>query len=199
VTVLTVRVKDLADLVASPGAILVKGNPLVRDREAARQLEAVKAEIVGENERWEQQQAIAGEDLRAARDKVTLQEQAVRRLTEKRDAYTSQGTAGLFGKELKQLAGEIAVETAKLKDLQGDLLQEEKKQKVDAVQHREKLRELTDREKKLESEAVVLANVSGKVISMEAEHGAEQITVKLAIAMDAQSSTGNGGRYAQEP
>src|SRR6185369_10762664 len=109
----------------------------------------------------------------------------------KRTAYTAHEEAGLFGKELQQLSGEIAAETAKLKDLHGDLLQEEKKQKVDAVQHRGKLRSLTDREKKLETETVVLANVSGKVISMEAEHGAEQITVKLVIAMNAQSSTGN--------
>jgi AAA ATPase-like protein len=182
VTVLTIKVKDLADLVVSPGAMLEKGKPLVRDQEAARQLEAIKAEIAGEKEQWEHQQAIAGEDLRTAREKVTLQEQAVHRLTEKRDTYTRQGTAGLFGRELQQLASKIAAEEAKLKDLQGDVAQEEKRQKVDAVQHREKLRALTDRAKKLESEAVVLANVSGKVISMEAEHGAEQITVKLAVA-----------------
>jgi inner membrane protein len=182
VTVLTVKVKDLADLVVSPGALLVKGEPLVRDQEAARQLAAVTAEIAGERERWEHQEAIAREDLRTLRDKAALQEQAVRRLMEKREAYTGQGTAGLFGKELKQLAGEIATETAKLKDLQGDLAQEERKQKVDAVQHRDKLRALTDRRQKLEAEAVVLANVSGKVISMEAEHGAESIVVKLAVA-----------------
>jgi inner membrane protein len=182
VTVLTLKIKDLADLVVSPGTTLEKGKPLVRDQEAARQLEAIKAEIAGEKERWEHQQAIAGEDLRTARDKVTLQEQAVHHLTEKRDTYTSQGTAGLFGRELKQLANEIAAEEAKLKDLQGDVAQEEKRQKVDAIQHREKLHALTDRAKKLESEAVVFANVSGKVISMESEPGVESITVKLAVA-----------------
>jgi hypothetical protein len=89
VTVLTRKVKDLADLVVSPGTTLEKGKPLVRDHEATRQLEAVKAEIAGEKERWEHQQAIASEDLRTAQDKVTLQEQAVHRLTEKRAAYTS--------------------------------------------------------------------------------------------------------------
>lgn len=182
VTVLSVKVRDLADLLAGPGAMLVKGEPLVRDQEAARQLDAVKAEIAGEHERWEHQQAIAGEDLRTLREKVTQQESVVRRLMERRAAYASHGDTGLFGKELKKLDEELAVETAKLKDMQGDLLQEEKKQKVDAVQHREKLRALTDRQQKLEGEAVVLANVSGKVISMEAEHGAESITVKLAVA-----------------
>jgi inner membrane protein len=192
VTVLTVKVKDLADLVVSPGALLVKGEPLVRDQEAARQLAAVTAEIAGERERWEHQEAIAREDLRTLRDKAALQEQAVRRLMEKREAYTGQGTAGLFGKELKKLEEELAAETAKLKDLQGDLAQEERKQKVDAVQHRDKLRALTDRRQKLEAEAVVLANVSGKVISMEAEHGAESIVVKLAVA------TSKGEAYAKE-
>jgi hypothetical protein len=190
VSVLTVKVKDLADLVVSPGATIVKGKPLVRDQEAARQLEAVKAEIVGENERWEHQQAINSEDLRTVRDKAALQEQAVRRLAEKRDTYTLQGNPALFGKELKQLASEIAMEAAKLKDLQGDVAQEEKRQKVDSVQHREKLRTLADRAMKLVSEAVVLANISGKVISMETEHGAEQITVKLAIAMNKESEHG---------
>jgi uncharacterized protein (UPF0335 family) len=58
------------------------------------------------------------------------------------------------------------------------------------VQHREKLRALTDRAKKLESEAVVLANVSGHVISMEAEHGAEHIMVKLAVAMNKEDEHG---------
>lgn len=182
VSVLTVKVKDLADLVVSPGATLVKSKPLVRDQEAARQLEAVKAEIENEHERWEHQQAINSEDLRTVRDKAALQEQAVHRLTEKRDTYASQGNSALFGKELKQLASEIAMEAAKLKDLQGDVAQEEKRQKVESVQHREKLRALTDRAKKLEGEAVVLANVSGKVISMEAEHGAEHITVEIAVA-----------------
>lgn len=190
VSVITVKVKDLADLVISPGAMIVKGKPLVRDREAARQLEAVKAEIDGERERWENQQAINNEDLRTVRDKAAFQEQVVRRLTEKHDAYTKQGNSALFGKELKQLAGEIATEAAKLKDLQGDVGQEEKRQKVDSVQHREKLRTLADRAMKLESEAVVLANISGKVISMETEHGAEQITVKLAIAMNKESEHG---------
>lgn len=190
VSVLTVKVKDLADLVVSPGGAIVKGKPLVRDQEAARQLEAVKAEITGENERWEHQQAINSEDLRTVRDKAALQEQAVHRLTEKHDTYASQGNAALFGKELKQLAGEIVMEAAKLKDLQGDVAQEEKRQKVESVQHREKLRALTDRAKKLEGEAIVLANVSGKVISMEAEHGAEQITVKLAVATSKEEEHG---------
>jgi hypothetical protein len=200
VAVLTVKIKDLADLVVSPGATLVKGKPLVHDQEAARQLAAVKAEIEGERERWEHQQAIASEDLRTLRDRVTLQEQTVRRLTEKRDAYAGQGSAGLFGKELKQLEGELAIETAKLKDLQGDQLQEEKKQKVDAVQHREKLRALTDRQQKLEAEAVILANVSGKVVGMETEHGADSITVKLAVATNKPVlSTGEGeDGYARE-
>ena len=31
-------------------------------------------------------------------------------------------------------------------------------------------------------ETVVLANVSGKVLSMEVEHGTDSITVKLAVA-----------------
>jgi hypothetical protein len=197
VSVLTVKVKDLADLVVSPGGAIVKGKPLVRDQEAARQLEAVRAEIEGENERWEHQQAINNEDLRTLRDKAALQDQTVRRLIEKSDAYTSQGNSALFGKELKQLTSEIASETAKLKDLQGDVTQEEKRQRVDAVQHREKLRALTDRAKKLEGEAVVLANVSGKVISMEAEHGAEQITVKLAVAMSKEEDHGQEPRGSQ--
>jgi inner membrane protein len=197
VSVLTVKVKDLADLVVGPGATIVKGKPLVRDQEAARQLDAVKAEIVGENERWEHQQAINSEDLRTVRDKAALQEQAVRRLTEKRDTYASQGNSALFGKELKQLASEIAMEAAKLKDLQGDVAQEEKRQKVETVQHREKLRALTDRAKKLEGEAVVLANVSGKVISMEAEHGAESITVKVAVATEKEKTDGQEPRGSQ--
>ncbi len=182
VTGLSVKVRDLADLVVSPGALLVKGKPLVRDQEAARQLAAVKAESEGERERWGHQEEIAREDLRTLREKIVLQESAVRRLTERRAAYTAHGDAGLFGKEMKKLDEELATEAAKLKDLQGDLVQEERKQKVDAVQHREKLRALMDREKKLEAEAIILANVSGKVISMEAEHGAESIIVKLAVA-----------------
>jgi hypothetical protein len=93
---------------------------------------------------------------------------------------------------MKKLDEELAAETAKLKDLQGDLVQEEKKQKVDAVQHREKLRALTDREKKLEAEAIVLANVSGKVISMEAEHGAESIVVKLVVATSKEDGYAQG-------
>jgi inner membrane protein len=197
VSVLTVKVKDLADLVVSPGGAIVKGKPLVRDQEAARQLDAVKAEIENENERWEHQQAINSEDLRTVRDKAALQEQAVHRLTEKRETYASQDNSVLFGKELKQLTGEIAAETAKLKDLQGDVAQEEKRQKVETVQHREKLRALTDRTKKLEGEAVVLANVSGKVISMEAEHGAEHITVKLAVATEKEKTDGQEPRGSQ--
>lgn len=182
VTVLRVKVRDLADLVAGPGAMLVKGKPLVRDQEAARQLAAVKAEIEGERERWEHQEAIASEDLRTLREKIVLQEKTVRWLAERRAAYTSQGDTGLFGKETKKLDEELAAETAKLKDQQGDLTQEERKQKVEAVQHREKLRELADRQQKLEAEAVVLANISGKVVGMETEHGTDSITVKLAVA-----------------
>jgi inner membrane protein len=192
VTVLSVKVRDLADLVVGSGAMLVKGKPLVRDQEAARQLAAVKAESEGERERWEHQEEIAREDLRTLREKIVLQESVVRRLTERRAAYTAHGDAGLFGKEMKKLDEELAADTAKLKDLQGDLVQEEKKQKVDAVQHREKLRALTDREKKLEAEAIVLANVSGKVISMEAEHGAESIVVKLVVATSKEDGYAQG-------
>jgi hypothetical protein len=157
-------------------------------------LVAVKGEIEGERERWVHQEEIAREDLRTLRGKIVLQESAVRRLTERREAYTRQGNVGLFGKEVKKLEEELATEAAKLKDLQGDLVQEERKQKVDAVQHREKLRALMDREKKLEAEVVILANVSGKVISMEEEHGAESIIVKLAVAT-MKTETEKGDRW----
>lgn len=196
VSVLTVKVKDLNDLVVSPGSDISKGKPLVHDQNATRELAATKAEIDNENERWRHQHVISSEDLRTARDKAALQEQTLRRLTEKRDAYAAHSTPALFGKELKQLASEIAVEMAKLKDLQGDVTQEEKKQQVEDVQHREKLRTLTDRAKKLESEAIVLANVTGRVLSMEVEHGTEHIMVKLAVAT---SKGDTDGRREQEP
>lgn len=91
------------------------GLPLLFQRDAARQLEAVKAEIEGERERWEHQEAIAIEDLRTLREKIVPQEKTVRRLTERRATYASRGDAGLFGKETKKLDEELAAETAKNK------------------------------------------------------------------------------------
>ncbi len=56
------------------------------------------------------------------------------------------------------------------------------KKRVDTLQHQEKLRDLAGRQAKLESESVVFSTVTGTVIGLEAEHGAESITVKLAVA-----------------
>jgi len=65
------------------------------------------------------------------------------------------------------------------------------KQRVDAFQYEDKLRDLAGRQAELEAETVVFSTVTGTVIGMETEHGAESITVKLAVAT---SKTEKGDR-----
>jgi inner membrane protein len=180
VATFNVKVKDLADLTVSLNATLKKGDVLVRDRTAARELEAVKAETAGVKEQWQEQQRITAAELADLRDKVTKEESVLRRLQERYAVYSD--AADLFAKERKQLGLEIEAQETKLSGLRSDLSQREMKQRVDALQQQDKLRDLAGRHAKLEAEAVVFSTVTGTVIGMETEHGAESITVKLAVA-----------------
>jgi inner membrane protein len=188
VAVFKVKLKDLTDLTVSPGAMIKKGDVLVRDRTAERELAAVKAEIVGENEQWTEQRRIAAAELADLRAKVAKEESVLRRLRERHVVYS--GAADLFTKERKQLGAEIEAQETKLSGLQSDLAQREMKQRVDALQHENKLRGLAGRQTKLEAEAVVFSTVTGTVIGMETEHGAENITVKLAVATAKEEARG---------
>jgi hypothetical protein len=180
VATFNVKVKDLADLTVNLNATIKKGDVLVRDRTAARELEAVKAEIAGVKEQWQEQQRITAADLADLRDKVAKEESVLRRLQERHAVYSN--AADLFAKERKQLGLEIEGQETKLSGLRSDLSQREMKQRVDALQQQDKLRDLAGRHAKLEAEAVVFSTVTGTVIGMETEHGAESITVKLAVA-----------------
>lgn len=180
VATFNVKVRDLADLTVSLNTTIKKGDVLVRDRAAARELEAVKAEIAGTKEQWTETQRIAAAELADLRGKITKEEGVVRRLQERHTVYGN--AADLFAKERKQLGAEIEAQETKLSGLRSDLAQREMKQRVDALQHENKLRDLAGRRTKLETEAVTFATVTGTVIGMETEHGAESITVKLAVA-----------------
>lgn len=180
VATFNVKVRDLADLTVNLNMTIKKGDVLVRDRAAARELEAVKAEIAGVKEQWTETQHIAAAELADLRGKSTKEEGVLRRLQERHTVY---GTAAdLFAKERKQLGAEIEAQETKLSGLRSDLSQREMKQRVDALQHENKLRDLTGRQAKLETEAVTFSTVTGTVIGMETEHGAESITVKLAVS-----------------
>ena len=180
VATFNVKVKDLTDLTVSLNTTIKKGDVLVRDRAAARELEAVKAEISGVKEQWQEQQRIAAAELADLKGKVTKEESVLRRLNERHAVYS--GAAELLAKERKQLGGEIEAQELKVSGLRSDLSQREMKQRVEMLQHQEKLRDLAGRQAKLEAEAVVFSTVTGTVIGLEAEHGAESITVKLAVA-----------------
>jgi inner membrane protein len=180
VAVFHVKLKDLADLAVGPGSTMRKGEVLLRDRAAARELEAVKAEIISEKEQWGQQQRITAAELVDLRAKVSQAEAALHRLTERQAVYTR--SSELFAKELKKLGEEIAAQDNTLHALRSDLAQRETKQQVEELQYKDKLRDLAGRQAKLEAEAVVFSTVTGTVIGMETEHGAENITVKLAVA-----------------
>jgi inner membrane protein len=180
VATFNVKVKDLADLTVSLNTTLKKGDVLVRDRTAARELEAVKAEIAGVKEQWQEQQRITAAELADLRDKVAKEESVLHRLQERHAVYS--GATDLFAKERKQLGAEIEAQETKVSGLRSDLSQREMKQRVDALQQQDKLRDLAGRHAKLEAEAVVFSTVTGTVIGMETEHGAENITVKLAVA-----------------
>lgn len=175
-----VKVKDLADLTVSLNTTIKKGDVLVRDRAAARELEAVKAEIAGVKEQWQEQQRIAAAELADLRGKVKREESVLRRLHERHAVYS--GAAELLAKERKQLSLEIEAQETKLSGLRSDLSQREMKQRVETLQHQDKLRDLAGRQAKLEAETVVFSTVTGTVIGMETEHGAESITVKLVVA-----------------
>lgn len=181
VATFNVKVKDLADLTVSLNATIKKGDVLVRDRAAARELDAVKAETTGVKEQWQEQQRITAAELADLRDKVTKEESVLRRLQERHAVYGD--AADLFAKERKQLGLEIEAQETKLSGLRSDLSQREMKQRVAVLQQQEKLRDLAGRQAKLEAEAVVFSTVSGTVIGLETEHGAESITVKLAVAV----------------
>jgi inner membrane protein len=181
VATFNVKVKDLADLTVSLNTTLKKGDVLVRDRIAARELEAVKEEIAGVKEQWHEQQRITAAELADLRDKVAKEESVLHRLQERHAVYSN--AADLFAKERKQLGVEIEAQETKVSGLRSDLSQREMKQRVDALQQQDKLRDLAGRHAKLEAETVVFSTISGTVIGMETEHGAESITVKLAVAM----------------
>jgi len=180
VATFNVKLKDLADLAVSLGSTIKKGDVLVRDRIAARELEAVKAESVGAQAQWREQQRITAAELAELRGKVDTEDGVLHRLQERHAVYS--GAADLFAKERKQLGAEIEAQEAKLSGLRSDLSQREMKQRVDALQQQDKLRDLAGRQAKLEAETVVFSTVTGTVIGMETEHGAESITVKLAVA-----------------
>jgi inner membrane protein len=180
VAVFNVKLKDLADLAVGLGSTIKKGETLVRDRIAARELEAVKAESVGTRAQWQEQQRITAAELADLQGKVAKEEAVLRRLQERHAVYS--GAADLFAKERKQLSAEIEAQETKLSGLRSDLAQREMKQRVDALQHENKLRDLAGRQAKLEAETVVFSTVTGTVIGMETEHGAESIIVKLAVA-----------------
>lgn len=123
---------------------------------------------------------VTAAELADLRDKVAKEESVLRRLQERHAVYS--GAADLFAKERKQLNAEIEAQETKLSGLRSDLTQREMKQRVAALQHQEKLRDLAGRQAKLAAEAVMFSTVSGTVIGMETEHGAESITVKLVVA-----------------
>lgn len=180
VATFNVKVKDLADLTVSLNATIKKGDVLVRDRAAARELDAVKAESAGVKEQWQEQQRITAAELTDLRDKVAKEESVLRRLQERHAVYS--GAADLLAKERKQLSTEIEAQETKVSGLCSDLSQREMKQRVDALQQQDKLRDLAGRQAKLKAEVAVFSTVTGTVIGMETEHGAESITVKLAVA-----------------
>jgi inner membrane protein len=196
VATFNVKVKDLADLTVSLNATIKKGDVLVRDRIAARELEAVKAESVGARAQWQEQQRITTAELSDLRGKVTTEDGVLRRLQERHTVYSK--AADLFAKERKQLGAEIEAQEAKLSGLRSDLSQREMKQRVDALQYEDKLRDLAGRQAKLEAETVVFSTVTGTVIGMETEHGAESITVKLAVATTKEHESGQGKRGSED-
>lgn len=180
VATFNVKVKDLADLTVSLNATLKKGDVLVRDRIAARELEAVKEEIAGVKEQWYEQQRITAAELADLRGKVAKEESVLRRLQERHAVYN--GAADLLAKERKQIGTEIEAQETKVSGLRSDLSQREMKQRVAVLQQQDKLRDLAGRQAKLAAEVAVFSTVTGTVIGMETEHGAESITVKLAVA-----------------
>jgi hypothetical protein len=196
VAVFNVKLKDLADLAVSLGSTIKKGEALVRDRIAARELEAVKAEIAGVKEQWKETQRIAAAELEDLRGKVAKEDSILRRLQERHVVYSK--AADLFAKERKQLGGEIEAQETKLSGLRSDLAQREMKQRVDALQHENKLRDLAGRQARLEAETVVFSTITGTVIGMETEHGAESIAVKLAVATTKENDSGQGTRGSED-
>jgi inner membrane protein len=180
IAVFSVKLKDLADLAVGPGATIAKGDVLLRDRAAARELEALTAEIASEQEQWERRQRLAATELDDLRTKIALAEAALRRLTDRQAVYTR--SPELFAKELKRLDEEISAQENTLLALRSDLAQRETRWQVEELQYQDKLRALAGRQAKLETEAVVFATVGGTVVGMETEYGAEHITVKLAVA-----------------
>ena len=132
--------------------------------------------------------SITAAELADLRDKVAKEESVLRRLQERHAVYS--GAADLFAKERKQLNAEIEGQETKLSELRSDLSQREMKQRVAVLQQQDKLRDLAGRQAKLEAEAVVFSMVTGTVIGMETEHGAESITVKLAVATTKEDTHG---------
>lgn len=196
VATFNVKVKDLADLTVGLNATIKKGDVLVRDRAAARELEAIKAEIASVKEQWQEQQRIAAAELADLRGKRTKEEGVLRRLQERHTVYGN--AADLFAKERKQLGVEIEAQETKLSGLRSDLSQREMKQRVDALQHENKLRDLAGRQAKLETEAVTFSTVTGTVIGMETEHSAESITVKLAVTTTKEGVRGQGQQGSED-
>jgi inner membrane protein len=192
VATFNVKVKDLTDLTVSLNTMIKKGDVLVRDRIAERELTAIKAESVDAKEQWKEQQRITAAELADLRGKVATEDGVLHRLQERHAVYS--GAADLFTKERKQLSAEIEAQETKLSGLRSDLAQREMKQRVDALQHENKLRDLAGRHAKLEAETVVFSTVTGTVIGMETEHGAESITVKLAVATTKENDSGQGTR-----
>jgi hypothetical protein len=92
------------------------------------------------------------------------------------------GTADSLAKGRKQRKLKIEAQELRVSGLRFDLSQHEMRQCIETLQHQEKLRDLAGRPAKLEAEAVVLPTVTGTVIGMEAERGAERIMVKPAVA-----------------
>jgi hypothetical protein len=87
VATFNVKVKDLADLTVSLNATIKKGDVLVHDRIAERELEAVKAESAGAKEQWKEQQRITAAELADLRGKVATEDGVLRRLQERRAVY----------------------------------------------------------------------------------------------------------------
>ncbi len=119
VATFNVKVKDLADLTVSLNTAIKKGDVLVRDSAAARELEAVKAETAGVKEQWQEQQRITAAELADLRAKVDREESVLRRLHERHVVYS--GAAELLAKERKQLGIEIEAQELKVSGLRSDL------------------------------------------------------------------------------